>query len=183
MAAYKGQSTQEGTVMGRGWRYEVWVCDTGYERPDQHDGSCGAWKRAGIHWNAKWIGAFEEAALQGHAFVQAVPVENPGWKPYTVFEHINGGGLCVQCWFRHERTHTEHVVDESTGTCAPCLEAQQQRGPLVRMPDGTTEFTCEECRSFMRRWHEQNAYSERRDPNPRLYRTALDVAREDAKGQ
>ncbi|MEF3112407.1 hypothetical protein [Streptomyces chrestomyceticus] len=156
------------------------MCDTGYQRPEDHDGSCGAWKRTGIHWNAEWEGAFEEAALQRHAFVQAVPVENPGWKPHTVFEHINGGGLCKGCWMKHQNSHTQHDVDENTGACASCVKAQQRRGPLTRTPEGK-EFMCEECRITFRRWHEQYVHSERRDPDKRLYRTELEVAREDAK--
>ncbi|MFH8346817.1 hypothetical protein [Streptomyces sp. NPDC018045] len=163
-----------------GWRYEVWVCDTGYRKPADHDGSCGAWKRAGIHWNAKWFNAFEEAALHGHALVEAIPVGiDPGWKPHTAFEHVHGGGLCKGCWDKHMNTHTEHVLEDVTGWCRPCLDVEKRRGPLTRTPDGRV-FMCEDCRAAFRRHHEGCARGEGRDPDPRLYRPVLDVAREDA---
>ncbi|MER6912211.1 hypothetical protein ABT354_11105 [Streptomyces sp. NPDC000594] len=162
-----------------GWRYEVWVCDSGYTRPDEHDGSCGLWQGAGVHWNEKWFGAFEEAARHGHATVQAVPVGiDLGWKPYQAFEHVQGGGLCKGCWARHELAHTKHAVDAATGLCRTCVEVtQQRRGPLTRTPFGP-RFMCEECRSGFRRMHE----SANRDPDPRVYRPVLDVSREDSEG-
>jgi hypothetical protein len=158
------------------WRYEVWACDCGYTRPADHDGTCGLWKRAGLHWDGKWFGAFEEAARHDHAFVQAVPVDiDPDWRPHIPFEHIRGGGLCKGCWKRHENTHTEHVIDSVSGLCAPCIEVQRRRGPLTRTPFGN-EFMCEGCRGIFRRMHERQS----RDPDKRLYRPVLDVAREDA---
>ncbi|AEW94070.1 MULTISPECIES: hypothetical protein [Streptomycetaceae] len=139
------------------WGYEVWVCDCGYTKPAEHDGSCGIWKRTAIHWNDRWFGAFEEAAQHGHAYVMAVPVGatlERGWKAHITFEHIRGGGLCKEC--------------------------RKRRGPLTTTPFGK-KFMCEDCRSAFRRDHERNAYVTGRDPDSRLYRPVLDVAQEDAK--
>ncbi|UQI44611.1 hypothetical protein M1P56_09760 [Streptomyces sp. HU2014] len=172
-----------------GWRYEVWVCDAGHTKAEEHDGfddfdgfgddgeSCGAWKRTEIHWNENWFNAFEQAANQEHAYVQAVPVDTAlPWRPRVAFEHVKGGGLCKGCWARHENTHAEHTAAPSSGDCPTCAETRRtRRGPLTRTPFGT-EFMCEDCRATFRRLHER----ESREPDKRLYRAVLDVARGDA---
>lgn len=163
-----------------GWRYEVWVCKDGWTDPAAHDGTCGLWSCTAIHWNGRWFKAFEDAVPHPHAVVEAIPVDiDPGWKRHTVFEHIQGGGLCKRCWDRHINSHKEHVISEPMGWCVPCVDAQKRRGPLTRTPNGE-EFMCEDCRSAFRRSHERSAYVTGRDPDSRLYRPVLDVAREDA---
>ncbi|QKW48889.1 hypothetical protein [Streptomyces buecherae] len=163
-----------------GWRYDVWVCGTDHAESSDHDGSCGIWERKGIHWNGKWFDAFEEAALRGHALVEAIPVGlEGGWKHHTVFEHVRGGGLCKGCWDKHGNTHAEHILEGSAGHCRPCTDVQKRRGPLTRTPNGQV-FMCEDCRTAFLRHHEERARGERRDPDARLYRPVLDVAREDA---
>ncbi|GGP71996.1 hypothetical protein [Streptomyces melanogenes] len=128
-------------------------------------------------WNSGWFTAIQKASTHAHAFVQRVNTVNRSTD--TIFEHVEGGGLCKGCWKQHENTHADHVLDE-LGVCLPCVEAQQRRGPLTRTPSGR-EFMCEPCRDDARSMHVVLAYIEGRDPNPRLYRPEFDIAREDAE--
>ncbi|GAA4071537.1 hypothetical protein [Streptomyces hundungensis] len=163
----------------KGWSYEVQVCESGGGDPTDHDGECGPWTRKSMHWNHDWFEAFEKATLYDHALVEAIPVGiDPGWKPHVTFEHIRGGGQCKGCWQRYVNTQSEHAVSEPCGQCQPCADTQKRRGPLTRTPFGT-EFMCDDCRTMFRRLHVQQS----REPDKRLYRTALEVAREDAGGE
>lgn len=158
------------------WECEVWVCNCGYTLPEEHDGSCGIWEQVGTVPGGEWATAYSKAATLPHGRVWGRYL--PTGKAVAVFEHIAGGGLCAGCWRRHQVTHTEHVIEPDTGLCRPCIEVEKRRGPYTRTPDGR-EFMCEECRVSFRRTHESTAYAEGRDPDSRLYRSALDVARED----
>ncbi|GAA0579474.1 hypothetical protein GCM10010394_05040 [Streptomyces crystallinus] len=155
----------------------MWKCTTGYTRAHDHDGTCGSWERTAICWDSLWFTAFEKASTQSHAFVQAVYAVNG--RTRTVYEHVEGGGLCKGCWHRHENTHT-HAITKETGLCIPCVRVQNRRGPLTRTPFGN-EFMCDDCRSGFRRVHLQTCRADGRDPDKRLYRPVLDFAREDAR--
>ncbi|MFJ9158708.1 hypothetical protein ACIRPS_18125 [Streptomyces griseoviridis] len=101
------------------WRYDLYVCDCGYERPEDHDGTCGAWSHAGTWLNDGFRDAFKAAAREAHAYVETT-------SPHTgntavAFKHINVGGLCEIC-------------GPATG----------RRGPWTRSV-AFTKFLCAEC--------------------------------------
>ncbi|MFI6685388.1 hypothetical protein [Streptomyces sp. NPDC050485] len=175
VAAYRGGPKERLTVGT--WKYEIWECKTGFTEPHEHDGSCGLWERTAICWDSLWFLAIEKASTLPHAFVQSIYTVNG--KTRTIYEHVEGGGLCHGCWERHENTHTKHELDEKTGLCTPCVDVQKRRGPYTRTASGN-EFMCEDCRAAFRRVHEQTAYEMGWDANTRLYRPVLDISREDA---
>ncbi|MER6314602.1 hypothetical protein ABT237_12645 [Streptomyces sp. NPDC001581] len=105
------------------WPYDLYICDCGYEQPEDHDGSCGAWRHGGTWHDYGYRLAFQAAAREGHAYVESTSPHN-GVKS-VVFQHIEGGGLCEVC-------------GPATG----------RRGPYTRSPSNR-QFLCDPCvRSF-----------------------------------
>ncbi|MFJ7202116.1 hypothetical protein ACIQWR_01070 [Streptomyces sp. NPDC098789] len=101
------------------WRYDLYICDCGYEQPEDHDGSCGAWRHGGTFHDYGYRQAFQAAAREGHAYVETTSPFN-GNKA-VAFQHIEGGGLCELC-------------GPATG----------RRGPYTRSPN-SRRFLCEPC--------------------------------------
>ncbi|WP_043470248.1 hypothetical protein [Kitasatospora sp. MBT66] len=159
------------------WQHELWVCNSGYTLPEEHDGSCDIWAREAVYLGYDWFKAYAEAAAKPHAVVR-LRYSRFAVRASEVFRHIEGGGLCAGCWRRHQVTHTEHVIEPDTGLCRPCIEVVKRRGPYTRTPNGP-EFMCEDCRVAFRRNHEASSSAAGHDPNPRIYRLALEVAIED----
>ncbi|MEU5427636.1 hypothetical protein AB0H73_18825 [Streptomyces olivoreticuli] len=101
------------------WKYEVHICDCGYERPEDHDGSCGIWRTGGVFYGYGFRDAFKAAAREAHAYVEVTSPFNG--RTAVDFQHIEGGGLCDLC-------------GPSTG----------RRGPWTRSP-ANERFLCEPC--------------------------------------
>ncbi|MCP3755777.1 hypothetical protein [Streptomyces sp. TBY4] len=101
------------------WPYDLYICDCGYGQPEDHDGSCGAWRHGGTWHDYGYRQAFEAAAREGHAYVESTSPHNG--RKAVVFQHVQGGGLCELC-------------GPATG----------RRGPYTRSPNGR-RFLCDPC--------------------------------------
>ncbi|MFC9736695.1 hypothetical protein ACFVKC_02115 [Streptomyces noursei] len=101
------------------WQYDLYICDSGYERPEDHDGQCAGWRHGGTWLGYGFRAAFRAAAREGHAYVESTSPHN-GVKT-VAFKHIDGGGLCELC-------------GPVTG----------RRGPWTRSPDDR-QYLCDAC--------------------------------------
>ncbi|MFG3176564.1 hypothetical protein ACGFZC_16070 [[Kitasatospora] papulosa] len=121
------------------WRYMVKQCTA-----ETHDGKCELWKIEGVKVGAGWKDAFRMAEGLPHAVVSRSYTGNQNWSttPHTVFERIEGGGLCYFCG--------------------------KGRGPLCKTGDGN-HFLCEPCRKLSREDHENWARANGTTPSRFTY--------------
>lgn len=107
--------------MGRSlaWAYDLHICESDHEKPEDHDGQCVSWRHGGTWLNYGFRTAFREAARQRHAYVETTSPHN-GVK-VVAFKHIDGGGLCELC-------------GPTTG----------RRGPWTRSPNNR-QYLCDVC--------------------------------------
>ena len=130
------------------WRYDVFACPN---ETDDHN-ACVAWGAApiGILGGDRWKDAFRKAETLPHGVVTRTYTGNLGWttKTMTVFERIEGGGIC---WF-----------------CG------KGRGPLCKTGEGN-RFICVPCQVLSRRMHEQNSRAYGIDPDRWVYVPIIDT--------
>jgi hypothetical protein len=109
------------------WRYDVFECNNEADDHSKCEVMTGPPKQ--LFWNGGWKDAYRLAEALPHAIVVREYKGELGWsrKSVTVFEHIEGGGICLYC--------------------------REGRGPLCNLPVGN-RFLCEPCRIPARRWHE-----------------------------
>ncbi|WP_340376624.1 hypothetical protein U5640_16900 [Streptomyces sp. SS7] len=138
------------------WRYDVFACPN---ETDDHN-TCEVWGGAPIDilGGGRWKDAFRKAEALSHGLVTRTYTGKLGWstKTVTVFERIDGGGVCKGC---HKRSQ---VTGEPL--------SPESRGPLVKTPFGN-EFMCDACQKSSLAAHKRST----RDPDRWLYVPIIDT--------